>query len=700
MLICDGHNYHLYIISKLNGSEKSYEEISQMDYLERCNILNSNPILLARHFQYRVELFFRLIVVNGPLGKVKYYAIRVEFQVRGSPHIHSFLWVLGAPKLTKETKDEYIRYADQVIKANLPDPEHDFDLFNLVRTYQIHSHSRSCRKYKNVECRYNFGKFFTDHTIILESLPEELKDFEREKTLLERDRILNKVKEYIDSNLNPRKANIIDQSLDDYIEPPSITEVLAQLRITEEEYYTALNISTDKYFHFKRPTNSCFVNNYFVNSLRAWEANIDIQPVINHYKAVSYMCAYFSKSEDESTEAMKQAAKEAMKSNISAYEQMKFIARAYITKRECSIQEAVYHVMPELWLRKSYPTVIFINTNLPEKRFRICRTEEELSELPEDSPDVFKRNMLDRYMDRPDETYRNGKYSAVDRMCFAEFCSHYYLSNSKCIVNDNQPHVLEDELIEQNHNICSYPATLPLMSNNNEKLKCRKVRAILRYHVPNQNKRPEEYAHHLLFMYYPFPIKIETFGNLVETALSNLRSNLTLNQDPYAQQENDEVETLIETANALLSEGADDDAVLFDDNTNAIASLTVLPTILPDDEINKMICSLNFKQRQIFDVIMKWSRDHIKHLSCIKKKQLIQFIYLLLVMADVVNHILLKPYSMHCPKQCLIMQEILKNLKFDVSLYWCSCSKCCWCFNTFWIRYSSRVLWQNYSKIE
>ena len=216
------------------------------------------------------------------------------------------------------------------------------------------------------------------------------------------------------------------------------------------------------------------------------------------------MCAYFSKSKDESTEAMKQAAKEAIKSNVGAYEQMKSIARAYITTRECSIQEAVYHVMPELWLRKSYPTVIFINTNLPEKRFRICRTEVELSELPEDSTDVFKRNMLDRYMDRPNETYKNGKYSVVDTMCFAEFCSHNYLSNSKCNDNENQPDVLEDELIEQNHNICSYPSTLPLMSNNNEKLKCRKVRAILRYHVPNQNKRPEEYAHHLLFMYYPF----------------------------------------------------------------------------------------------------------------------------------------------------------------------------------------------------
>ena len=34
------------IISKLNGSSKFDEEISQMDYEERCNILNSNPVLL------------------------------------------------------------------------------------------------------------------------------------------------------------------------------------------------------------------------------------------------------------------------------------------------------------------------------------------------------------------------------------------------------------------------------------------------------------------------------------------------------------------------------------------------------------------------------------------------------------------------------------------------------------------------------
>lgn len=85
------------IIAKLNALDISDEDIDKIDYFERCKLLNSNPVLLARHFQYRVEVFFKEIIVDGPLGKVKYHAIRVEFQFRGSPHVHSFIWVIDAP---------------------------------------------------------------------------------------------------------------------------------------------------------------------------------------------------------------------------------------------------------------------------------------------------------------------------------------------------------------------------------------------------------------------------------------------------------------------------------------------------------------------------------------------------------------------------------------------------------------------------
>ena len=94
------------IISKLNRLDFSDDVIKNMTYQERCNTLNKNPVLVARHFQYRVEIFFKVIVLDGPLNKTSYYAIRVEFQVRDSLHIHSFIWILNAPKLSKEIKDE------------------------------------------------------------------------------------------------------------------------------------------------------------------------------------------------------------------------------------------------------------------------------------------------------------------------------------------------------------------------------------------------------------------------------------------------------------------------------------------------------------------------------------------------------------------------------------------------------------------
>ena len=71
---------------------------------------------MARHFQYRVECFFKEIIKLGSLGKTIYYAIRVEFQLRGSPHIHSFLWILNAPRLSKENKTEYCVFVDSIIK--------------------------------------------------------------------------------------------------------------------------------------------------------------------------------------------------------------------------------------------------------------------------------------------------------------------------------------------------------------------------------------------------------------------------------------------------------------------------------------------------------------------------------------------------------------------------------------------------------
>ena len=139
----------------------SEKDIENLTYHEGCRLLNINPVLVARHFQYRVEVFFKEIVVDGSFGKSKYYAIRVEFQVYGLPHLRWFLWVANVPVLTSKSKEEYVTFVDQIVHAFLPDRD-DPEIHDLVKLYLFHKHSRTCKgKYKNEPCKFKFGNFFS-----------------------------------------------------------------------------------------------------------------------------------------------------------------------------------------------------------------------------------------------------------------------------------------------------------------------------------------------------------------------------------------------------------------------------------------------------------------------------------------------------------------------------------------------------------
>ena len=49
--------------------------------------------------------------------------IRIEFQVRGSPHAHTILWIKDAPKLYVNTDKEVISFIDKYQTCVIPDEE-------------------------------------------------------------------------------------------------------------------------------------------------------------------------------------------------------------------------------------------------------------------------------------------------------------------------------------------------------------------------------------------------------------------------------------------------------------------------------------------------------------------------------------------------------------------------------------------------
>ena len=71
----------------------------------------------------------------------------------------------------------------------------------------------------------------------------------------------------------------------------------------------------------------------------------------------------------------------------------------------------------------------FVNTNVLEDRSRILLSEEEIEKLPDDSKDIFERN-IDRYINRSNRSFCGGKYSVLDSFCFSEFVAHYTLCKS------------------------------------------------------------------------------------------------------------------------------------------------------------------------------------------------------------------------------------------------------------------------------
>ena len=378
------------IVARTQGKNLSEEEVEALSYNERCQMLNANPVVVAKNFQHRVETFFSEVLLSNsnPIGKITYYALRIKFQMRGSPHLHALIWTSDCPKLAAETKDAYVEYIDKHVQAFLPNENEDPELYNLVKMYQKHSHSKTCRKYKNVNCRFNFGQFFSKHTIVAEPLEEEMDDEFRNRVLTGRTEVLSLVKQKIDEVLNPSK--------DTYDNTLTESDILNSIGISEDEYYRALSVSPDSDFniYLRRPADSCFINTYFVAGIKGFAANVDLQPVFNHYKCITYVCSYFTKDETEYSQAIANAAKEAKSSNMNIRDGLKKIGAAFLSSREVSSQECVYRCMPELWLRKIFPKTIFVGTDVPDKRVRITKTQSELDDLDDDSTDIYKSNII------------------------------------------------------------------------------------------------------------------------------------------------------------------------------------------------------------------------------------------------------------------------------------------------------------------
>ena len=125
---------------------------------------------------------------------------------------------------------------------------------------------------------------------------------------------------------------------------------MLELKTTKNDYYWAPSTSGDNGYklYSKRDTNFCFIKNYNPVISKTWLMNIDLQQVYNYHRTLSYMTVYFSKSQNSTSEAMKQIVQN-IKQNLLT-KAMKKTSMLSSVQDKYQYRRLIYLCLPELWL--------------------------------------------------------------------------------------------------------------------------------------------------------------------------------------------------------------------------------------------------------------------------------------------------------------------------------------------------------------
>ncbi|CAD6216212.1 GSCOCG00011290001-RA-CDS [Cotesia congregata] len=105
----------------VDEKEITLQEAEKMDYKEKARLISSDPVTIARYFDYRIRELFKILKEKNSIFReynIKDFYYRIEFQQRGSPHIHSL-------PLSKCSRD--------VIFINTNDPENRIQVVKSKR---------------------------------------------------------------------------------------------------------------------------------------------------------------------------------------------------------------------------------------------------------------------------------------------------------------------------------------------------------------------------------------------------------------------------------------------------------------------------------------------------------------------------------------------------------------------------------------
>ena len=612
----------LKMLAKLNnGISYTDKDIEGLTWQEKTKLVQRDPVTCSRYFDHRVQEFLNAILKSNcePIGKLRDFFYRVEFQQRGSPHIHMLVWIENAPTLEKSSEEEIVKFVDKYLTCSVNDAE----TAHLVEL-QTHKHSRTCRKKGKAICRFGFPLPPLPRTMLLYPLEEEVDQFRKKYTELQ---------------------NAMNENKDNDVTFVEFLETVAKM--TFEDYVKCIrsSLNAPKVF-LKRAPNEMRVNLFNVKILLAWKANLDIQIVLEPYGCASYVVGYISKSQRGMSALLEAAAKEARKENPDIKKQVRHIGNVFSNSVEVGAQEAVYLAL-QIPLTKGTREVVYINTCASRERVFLLKPKAVLDELPAESTNIESDNIVQRYSKRPRQ---------LQRFCLADYVSKVdvvypkgnklpetieYRNDDSISDENSSDENSEDEEMVENGNTAS---DLIHIAKNGTKYKYRKVPKVIRYVRYNQTKDPENYYREQLMLFMPWRNEqkdlLGSFGTYRAHYIT-MKESLEIKRNQYehhteelelarqmmeaeeaeydelapnAEQENREAEEegVKESENFVyfnpdrVVEHRHYDIGIEMQSTCSVPRVETTSFMLPDEEYLRLLRSLNLRQREFFNLIIHW----------------------------------------------------------------------------------------------
>lgn len=398
-----------------HGREGTQEFIaSELSFIEKSSLINNDAVTCAIYFNKLVNVIMTILQSKkfSPFGKYRVinYFKRIEFQHRGSPHAHILLWLDNAPDdILGKDQDQAIEMIDSLVSVSSAEASGNIKLIT-------HKHTFTC--YKKVtansrqKCRFDAPFMPCKFTMILTPMEKTDPNFKEYS------------KRYAEIRMNLESNEY--SSFDDYYESNNIR--------SDEEYKNIIRsgIIRPRIFYKRHPSEKLHntFNPFVFNVLKS---NMDFQIITEEYSCAAYVVEYVNKT-NRGISNLQRNIIEVMNEHpeFDIVEITRKMSVDMLNSVEMTSQEAAWYLLREPMSRSSV-VVQYINTCWPIERQRIKKTLKQISELDDDSTDIWMEDWYEKYQKRPDD---------LENVTLAQFVSKYTKNNRGVYVERKQPRII------------------------------------------------------------------------------------------------------------------------------------------------------------------------------------------------------------------------------------------------------------------